>query len=259
MTTDVPCQPGVCDYTLDAAGGWYDAGDQGKYVVNGGISVAELMNAYERTLTAQGRERRGAGRRQAEGAREGQRRAGHPRRGPLGARASCMEMQVPDGQPLAGMAHHKLHDQAWTGLPQAPDKDPQPRLLHPPSTAATLNLAAAGAQCARLFKPYDAAFADRCLTAAKKAWTAAKAHPAVYADAADATGGGAYNDSDVTDEFYWAASELFITTGDADVPSGGAHLPAARRHRRRSSRPTASPGAPPRHSARWTWRPCPTS
>ena len=28
-----------CDYTLDVSGGWYDAGDHGKYVVNGGISV----------------------------------------------------------------------------------------------------------------------------------------------------------------------------------------------------------------------------
>jgi len=38
--TDVPCQPGVCGYRLDARGGWYDAGDHGKYVVNGGIATA---------------------------------------------------------------------------------------------------------------------------------------------------------------------------------------------------------------------------
>ena len=37
--TDVPCQPGVCDYRLDVRGGWYDAGDHGKYVVNGGIAT----------------------------------------------------------------------------------------------------------------------------------------------------------------------------------------------------------------------------
>jgi endoglucanase len=42
--TAVPCQPGVCDYTLDVTGGWYDAGDHGKYVVNGGISVHQLMS-----------------------------------------------------------------------------------------------------------------------------------------------------------------------------------------------------------------------
>ena len=38
----------ACDYTLDASGGWYDAGDFGKYVVNGGIAAWTLLNAYER-------------------------------------------------------------------------------------------------------------------------------------------------------------------------------------------------------------------
>src|SRR6185295_8005958 len=38
-----------CDYALDVSGGWYDAGDQGKYVVNGGISVWTLLNWWERT------------------------------------------------------------------------------------------------------------------------------------------------------------------------------------------------------------------
>ena len=80
------------------------------------------------------------------------------------------------------MAHHKMHDRNWTGLPLQPQDDPQPRELHPPSTAATLNLAAAAAQCARLFAPYDAAFANQCLTAAKTAYAAAKANPAVYAE-----------------------------------------------------------------------------
>ncbi|HEV2865652.1 MAG TPA: glycoside hydrolase family 9 protein, partial [Allosphingosinicella sp.] len=37
-----------CSYTLDASRGWYDAGDHGKYVVNGGIAVWTLMNLYER-------------------------------------------------------------------------------------------------------------------------------------------------------------------------------------------------------------------
>ena len=50
--TKVPCQPGACDYSLDVTGGWYDAGDHGKYVVNGGISVAQLMSVYERSPKA---------------------------------------------------------------------------------------------------------------------------------------------------------------------------------------------------------------
>ncbi|MFD9501224.1 glycoside hydrolase family 9 protein [Streptomyces sp. NPDC060035] len=211
--TDVPCQPGVCDYRLDVSGGWYDAGDHGKYVVNGGISVAQLMATYERTLTAD----------DAESAELGDGALRVPEQGNAvpdildEARWELeflMRMQVPAGEPLAGMAHHKMHDAAWTGLPLAPHLDPQQRELHPPSTAATLNLAAAAAQCARLYAPYDAAFADRCLEAARTAWAAAAAHPDVLADPNDGTGGGTYSDGDVSDEFYWAAAELFTTTGE---------------------------------------------
>ena len=125
-----------------------------------------------------------------------------------------LRMQVPAGEPLAGMAHHKIHDRNWTGLPMAPHDDPEQRELHPASTAATLNLAATAAQCARVFAPYDAAFARRCLTSARTAYLAAKANPAVYASESDGNGGGAYSDGDVSDEFYWAAAELYLTTGE---------------------------------------------
>ncbi|SNT29313.1 endoglucanase [Asanoa hainanensis] len=211
--TDVPCQPGVCAYRMDARGGWYDAGDHGKYVVNGGIATAQLLSTYERTKTAP---TAGFGAALADGTLRVPERGNQVPDVLDEARWELewlMRMQVPAGQPLAGMAHHKLHDQNWTGLPLAPEADPQPRELHPPSTAATLNLAAAAAQGARLWAPYDPAFAGRALTAAKAAYAAAKAHPAVYASANDGNGGGAYSDNDVTDEFYWAAAELFLTTG----------------------------------------------
>ena len=51
----VPClKDSGCDYTLDVTGGWYDAGDHGKYVVNGGISAWTMLNQYERALAATG-------------------------------------------------------------------------------------------------------------------------------------------------------------------------------------------------------------
>ncbi|MFC7815028.1 glycoside hydrolase family 9 protein [Streptomyces sp. NPDC057367] len=213
--TEVPCQPGVCDYTLDVSGGWYDAGDHGKYVVNGGISTWELLSTYERSLHA---------------------RTGEPSKlgdGTLGIPESgnkvpdildevrweldfLLKMQVPEGQPLAGMAHHKIHDEAWTGLPLLPSDDPQKRELHPPTTAATLNLAATAAQAARLYRPYDREFAAKALDASRTAWSAALAHPDVLADESDGIGGGAYPDGRVEDEFYWAAAELYLTTGERD-------------------------------------------
>lgn len=210
---DVPCRPGVCDYRLDAPGGWYDAGDHGKYVVNGGISVAQVMSVYERTLWADAADGEALG--------DGSLRVPEHGNGVPDILDEArwqldflLAMQVPEGEELAGMAHHKLHDANWTGLPLLPHRDAELRQLHAPSTAATLNLAAAGAQAARLFEPYDPAFAAEALASAVTAYEAALRHPDHYADPNDAQGGGAYSDDDVTDEFYWAAAELFATTGE---------------------------------------------
>ncbi|HEU4538029.1 MAG TPA: glycoside hydrolase family 9 protein, partial [Polyangiaceae bacterium] len=120
-----------------------------------------------------------------------------------------LKMLVPEGQPLAGMAHQSLRDRTSNSLGIAPHQDPKERVLYRPTTAATLNVAANAAQAARLFRPFDPAFAARCLAAAERAWSAATAHPAEYARP---DGLGGYDDGDVSDEFYWAAAELYITT-----------------------------------------------
>lgn len=203
-------------YTLDVVGGWYDAGDHGKYVVNGGIAVNQLLGLYERTFTAPS----------ATAGALGDSTLNLPETGngvpdvldeARWQLEFLMSMQVPAGNPLAGMVHHKIHDVGWTGLPLAPADDPQLRRLHRPSTAATLNLAATAAQGARLFAEYDAEFADALLDAARIAWAAALENPALYAPAsAGNNGGGPYDDDEVGDEFYWAAAELFLTTGEAE-------------------------------------------
>jgi len=217
-----------CPYRLDVAGGWYDAGDHGKYVVNAGISVWTLQNLYEtgfaRRVFADGRARLPE--------------AGNGRDDLLDEARWEMEwllrMQVPAGTRLAlplgdqdpngrlrltvvdagGMAHHKLADRHWTTLPTPPAADREERLLYPPSTAATLNLAATAAQAARLWRALDPAFADRCLQAALAAWEAAGRHPRVLA-AQGFTGSGGYGDRTLDDERGWAAAELFATTRDA--------------------------------------------
>jgi endoglucanase len=221
----------ACGHRLNVTGGWYDAGDHGKYVVNGGISVWTLLNLYER-----------------------QSRHGLPPAFPDGAAAIpeagngvndlldearwemafMLSMQVPEGThmglPLgpqrsdsklvftdvdaSGMAHHKVADEHWTKLPMPPHLDKERRFLYPPSTAATLNLAATAAQAARIWREIDPAFAARCLTAAKRAWAAAQRVPNAYA-IGDFNGSGGYGDNDVSDEFFWAAAELLATTGEA--------------------------------------------
>ena len=229
-----------CEHRLDVTGGWYDAGDHGKYVVNGGISVWTLLNLHEWS----------AGRAFADGSQAIPEAAnGVPDlldevRWQV---EFMLSMQVPDGtqmrlpigQPtnaslsytrvdVGGMVHHKVADERWTAIPMRPDRDPERRFLYPPSTAATLNLAAVAAQCARVWAKIDPAFSRRCLDAAMRAWAAAERNPQAFA-VGDFAGSGNYADDDVSDEAFWAAAELYATTGDARF--GGA-VTASHHYRR---------------------------
>jgi endoglucanase len=187
-----------CDYTLDASRGWYDAGDQGKYVVNGGISVWTLLNAWERASALK---------------RPGATWAPSPTAPWIPENANgvsdlldearweldfLLAMQIPRGKTLAqvpvgkqrvgpdgrlaltpvdasGMVHQKIADEHWTALPTAPADDKETRYLYHPTTGATLNLAATAAQAARVWKTIDPAFSARCLDAARRAFAAAQA------------------------------------------------------------------------------------
>ncbi|HEX6240132.1 MAG TPA: glycoside hydrolase family 9 protein, partial [Polyangiales bacterium] len=208
----VSCAPGAgCNYTLDVSGGWSDAGDHGKYVVNGGISAWTLLNQYER-LTQVGKS-------QSDFA-DGKLSIPENKNGGADLLDEArweldflLRMQVKEGA-QAGLVHHKMHDAAWTALPLRPDQDKQKRLLYAPSTAATLNLAATAAQGARIFKSIDPAYAQRCLSAAERAYAAAQKHPDLFAKTGG-VGGGPYDDNHLSDEFYWAAAELWVTTGNA--------------------------------------------
>lgn len=216
-----------CGYTLDATGGWYDAGDQGKYVVNGGISTWTLLDLHER-LGAFG-----------DAAAFADGRLALPER--ANGRDDLLDeaqvevkfllaMQIPDGMSLAvarrdgkagfetidagGLVHTKIADEHWTPLPTAPADDRERRFLYPPSTAATLNMVGVAAQAARIWRTSDPAFAARCLAAARRGWAAALRYPDLYASS-DFTGSGGYGDRDVRDEFTFAAAQLYASTGDA--------------------------------------------
>ena len=216
------------DYTVDGRGGWYDAGDMGKYVVNGGISTAQLLGIVEREA-----------------------RLGNDLGpGSVAAKAlaeakweldwmSRMQLPVTDsaGSPveLGGMVHHKLHDAHWTSIPTLPAEDPEPRHVHRPSTAATLNLAATAAQMARVVRVSDPAYSVKILEVARTAYQAAKVWPVLLApdtNTIDNFGAGPYDDVEIEDEFYWAAAELFLTAGDAeylnDIQANSYHLGGAK-------------------------------
>ncbi|KNY27286.1 glycoside hydrolase family 9 protein [Pseudobacteroides cellulosolvens] len=217
--------PQTGEYTLDVTGGWYDAGDHGKYVVNGGISVWTLMNLYERAKKVGGVA--------AQAFRDGKLiipentksssiYVNEKYNGTPDILDECkweldflLKMQIPEGYPNAGMALHKINDKKWTMLGLAPADDKEERNLYPASTAATLNLAATAAQGSRLWKIIDSKYSEKLLAAAELAWDKAMENPAMYAQSLGG-GGGDYGDSNVKDDFYWAACELYVTTGSSE-------------------------------------------
>ena len=234
---------------ITASGGWYDAGDHGKYVVNGGISVWTLQNMYERAITVDP----DAGNAKF---KDGSGTVVIPEAGDgvpdiLNECAYELDwmtkMVVQPDEPTwgkyAGMVYHKLHDHKWTGLATRPYDYEQEwhttRIVKPPTFAATLNYAACAAQAARLWEPYDADKAAFYLDEAKKAYAAYEKnyYPAVltkgshytveeenetslYAPMYQAKGGGPYGDTEVLDDAYWAACEIFVSAkemGDSEA------------------------------------------
>ena len=191
---------------LDVSGGWYDAGDYGKYTTTAAISTAELMLSYEANPS-------------------------HFTRGqlffPKGVKA---EGKLPDllsevkyeldwmqkMQRTDGSTFHKVAGSQWPGFDISPDTDTQDRYIYNTCSAATAMYGASLAIAARVYKPFDSAYAQKLLANAKRVWEYLEKTPApVYRTYEGHDGGsGPYNDENDIQERVWLAAELFKTTGD---------------------------------------------
>jgi len=94
-----------------------------------------------------------------------------------------------------------------------PDQEKEPRYFCPWSTAATANFAAMCAMTARSVREFDAAYADRCLAAAARAYDFLLGHPENHRGEIDAFKTGGYTTDDADDRL-WMAAELWDATGD---------------------------------------------
>ena len=112
-----------------------------------------------------------------------------------------------------GTVHHKLSSRDFSYWGPA-EKDLAPRYFSAWSTEATASLAAMLASSARHWHDHDAAFAERCLNAAEKAWKVLEAHPGRVEADLTAFKTGEYKAKDESHRL-WAAAELWETTGEA--------------------------------------------
>jgi endoglucanase len=123
--------------------------------------------------------------------------------------------------PFDGGVYNKVTNASFDGMIM-PSEAVKPRYVVQKGTAATLDFAAVMAQAGRIFKKYGKALpglADSCISSAKYAWDWAIKNPgmaynqnAINKIYLPVISTGGYGDNNFTDEFIWAASELYITT-----------------------------------------------
>ena len=114
-----------------------------------------------------------------------------------------------------GSVHHKVTTAKFPSVIM-PEDDKDELILLPVSSTATADYAAAMAMAARVYEPFDREFANICLDAAKTAATWLEKNPedtVGFRNPSDIST-GEYEDTNDTDERYWAFAELYKTTGD---------------------------------------------
>ncbi len=187
--------------TMDAVGGWHDAGDYGRYILPQAAAVYQLMAAWSKNPRLFG---------DATGIPE----SGN---GVPDILDECrwelnwmLKMQEPDGG-----VHPQVHSKNFIPT-MMPDKDPYELAVTPVTTESTAKFAAVMAYASGIFRGIDEAFAERCLRAAVLSWRFLEAHPEGLLDLVSFTqySHTGTRESVDLDDIYWAAAELFRVTGE---------------------------------------------
>jgi endoglucanase len=208
-------EDGLLDYVdgqvgqrQDGTGGWYDAGDYGKYLPTASESVVTMLAAWElfgdrlQNLSLPFIPEHG---------------------GELPDYLSelkweldwMLKMAYADG---SGRVHHKLNSANFPGFVR-PAADGSKRYFSAFSSAATAELVATLAKAARVFAPYDDAtdgYSAQLLAAAQLSYAYLQANPDDVQYDSSVLKAGEYKKDGASDRM-WAAAELWETTGDADA------------------------------------------
>jgi endoglucanase len=190
--------------------GWYDAGDYNKYIVNSGITMGTLLSLYEDfpacfdTIKINIPE------------------SGNGAPDLLNEVVWNLRWMLTMQDPYDGGVYNKVTNANFDGMVM-PSVAVTPRYVVQKGTAATLDFAAVMAQAGRIFPNFKKVYpglSDSCMKSAEKAWEWAVKNPKTPYDQnlinrefKPVINTGGYGDSDFRDEFIWAASELYVSTG----------------------------------------------
>lgn len=190
--------------------GWYDAGDYNKYIVNSGFTLGLILQSYQ---------------------------LHQDRFNSLNLQIPESDNKIPDildemmynlewmltmQDPTDGGVYHKLTTPNFEGFVM-PEDCKQQRYVVQKTTTATLDFAATMALAARIYKkfPEFQSFCQQAREAAERAYAWAVKHPTFYYDQdgnnkkfSPAIHTGGYGDNHTEDEFFWAATELYLTTSE---------------------------------------------
>lgn len=183
---------------LASTGGWHDAGDYNKYVVNAGVTVGAMLRAWEDfpAIRRIGLSIPESGGRLPDYLAE------------LKFETDwLLTMQAPDGKVFTKVSTERF------GPFVLPEKEETPRYFCPWGTPATADFVAMLAQASRAFAPYEPEYAVRCLAAARQSHAFLTGHPQEHAPDQSAFRTGGYPTHD-PDERLWAVAELWQTTGE---------------------------------------------
>ncbi|HEY3388880.1 MAG TPA: glycoside hydrolase family 9 protein [Prolixibacteraceae bacterium] len=195
---DFQGKPGV---RRDGTGGWHDAGDYGKYVVNAGVTVGMMFMAWDQFQD----KLKNFSLDLPETAK------GYPDflKELKWETDWLLTMQYTDG---SGKVAHKLTRKNFEPFCK-PEEDKAKRYFTDWSSAAVADFVAMMAQAARYFEPYDKAYSQKCLAAAHLSYKFLKENPEDKRFDQGEFKTGGYQTTD-NDDRLWAAAEMWETTGN---------------------------------------------
>jgi endoglucanase len=187
---------------ISSPGGWYDAGDYNKYIVNSGITTYTMLLAWEyypaywkdRNLTIP----------------ESHNNIPDLLDETLFNLRWMLTMQDTDGG-----VYHKLTTKNFEPFIMPADAH-EKRYVIQKNTAASLDFAATMAHASVILSDFSAelpGLADSCKRAALAAWDWCKKNPAILYQQPPDISTGAYGDGDIRDEWFWAGVEMSVLTG----------------------------------------------